>query len=266
MSVVLVTGCSSGFGLATAVALARRGERVIASMRDLSKAHKLREVAGALDIDVLQLDITDSRSREAAIISATAKHGRIDVLINNAGIFSMGALEVLGERNLRTLFETNVFGTFALTTLVLPAMRERRSGRIVNVTSAGAFVARQFMTGYAASKHAMDAISIGMDLELKPFNIRVTSVAPVQYGTDIGENTQPPSPDTPYGGEPAKQYSEWKSIMMGRADLSPVANVIVEAATAPNPKQRYLVAPGPLPIDAIFAEKQHFDEGRRVSA
>jgi NAD(P)-dependent dehydrogenase (short-subunit alcohol dehydrogenase family) len=266
MSVVLVTGCSSGFGLAAAIALARRGEQVIATMRDLSKADRLREAAGTLDIDILQLDITDARSREDAIRAATAKYGGIDVLINNAGIFSMGALEMLGESDLRALFETNVFSTFALTTLVLPSMRERRSGRIVNVTSAGAFVARQFMTGYAASKHAMDAISIGMDIELKPFNIRVTSVAPVQYGTDIGENTPPPSADTPYGIAPANQYSEWKSIMMGRVDLSPVTNAIVEAATAPDPKQRYLVAPGPLPIDAIFGEKQRFDEGRRVNA
>ena len=105
-----------------------------------------------------------------------------------------------------------------------------------------------------------------MDIELKPFNVRVTSVAPVQYGTDIGENTPTPSIDTPYGAEPAKQYSDWKRIMMGRADISPVINAIVEAATTPDPKLRYLVAPGPLPIDAMFAEKQSFDEARRVSA
>lgn len=262
MAVALITGCSSGFGLGAAIALARRGETVVATMRNLSKAQALRNLAGDLPIDVMQLDVTNSISRAAAVAAVTDKYGRIDVLINNAGIFSMGAMETLGEASLRALFETNVVGQYALTCLVLPAMRERRGGRVVNVTSAAAFLARQYMTGYAASKHAMDAISIGMDLELKPFNVRVTSVAPVQYGTDIADNTPPPSESTPYGVEPSKHYHEWKSVAMGRPDISPVINAIVEAATSRQPKQRYLVAPGPLPIDTIFAEKQRFDEGR----
>ena len=135
-----LTGRSSGFELGAAVALARGGETMIASMRNLAKAQKLREAAGTAKLDLIQLDVTDVSSREAAVAAATTKYGRIDVLINNAGIFSMGAAEALGETDLRALFETNVFGTFALTTLVLPAMCERRSGRIVNVTSPGAAV------------------------------------------------------------------------------------------------------------------------------
>lgn len=265
MAVILVTGCSSGFGLGAAVALAQRGETVIATMRNLAKAGKLRDAAGEARLDVVQLDVTDAKSRDAAVSAVLAKHGRIDVLVNNAGVFSMGPTETLGEADMRALFETNVFGTFALTALVLPQMRARRSGRIVNVTSAGAFLARQFMTGYAASKHAMDAISIGMDLELKPFNIRVTTVAPVSYGTEIADNFTAPSSETPYGAEPERNYKEWLAGMKGRPDLKPVIDTIIEATTTAVPKQRYLVAPGTPPFATVFAEKERFDEGRRAA-
>ncbi len=263
MSIVLITGCSSGFGLAAAVALAKRGNTVVATMRDLSKADRLKQAMGDHSFELVELDITNKVSRQQAIAKAYEKYGPLDILINNAGIFSMGAMEVLGEDNLRRQFETNVFGTFALTNLVVPQMRERRSGRIVNVTSAGAFLARQFMTGYAATKHAMDAITIGLDLELKPFNIRVCSVAPVQYGTDIADNTAKPNADTPYGNAPVDHYNEWHEIASSRPDLSPVTDAIVDAATSNEPKQRYLVAPDKLPIMNIFEAKVQFDEERR---
>ena len=262
MSVVLITGCSSGFGLAAAVALAKRGDTVIATMRDVSKADSLKQAMGDHSFTLMELDITSPDSRRQAVAATREKHGRVDILINNAGIFSMGPMEVLGEENLRRQFETNVFGTFALTNLVIPQMRERGSGRIVNVTSAGAFLARQYMAGYAATKHAMDAITIGLDLELKPFNIRVCSVAPVQYGTSIADNTAMPSADGPYGDQPVDHYKERREIASGRSDLSPVTDAIADAATNPNPKQRYLVAPGTLPIMDIFDAKVQFDEER----
>ena len=109
-------------------------------MRDVSKADVLKQKMGIHKFALLELDIADQASREQAVADASAKYGPIDILINNAGIFSMGAMEVLGEENLRRQFETNVFGTFALTNLIVPTMRERRTGRIVNVTSAGAFL------------------------------------------------------------------------------------------------------------------------------
>lgn len=262
MSIALITGCSSGFGFAAALALAKRGETVIATMRDLTKAELLKNAMGDHPFDLLELDITNPVSRQQAIAAINEKHGLIDILINNAGIFSMGATEILGEENLRQQFETNVFGTFALTNLVIPQMRERRSGRIVNVTSAGAFLARQYMTGYAATKHAMDALTIGLDLELKPFDIRVCSVAPVQYGTSIADNTAVPSADTPYGDKPVNDYKEWHEIASSRPDFSAVTDAIVDAATSKNPKQRYLIAPGTLPIEGIFDAKTQFDEER----
>jgi len=267
MSVTLITGCSSGFGRGAAVALARRGGTVIATMRDTAKAGPLREAAAAAGVDVAiaPLDVTNPGSRERAVADVVARHGQIDVLINNAGICSIGASELLGEDNLREQFETNVFAVYALTAAVLPHMRARRSGRIVNVSSVAAFFAPKYMMGYAASKHALDALSVEMDLELKDFNVRVTSVAPVGFGTALSSNVPPPPLEPVYGDAPRKSYDDWAALLGRRTDLSPVVDAIVEAATTPNPRQRYLVkaSPAPLPFEPIIGEKARFDEGRR---
>jgi NAD(P)-dependent dehydrogenase (short-subunit alcohol dehydrogenase family) len=267
MPITLITGCSSGFGLAAAVALAKRGATVVATMRDTSKAGPLRRAAqeAGADLSIAALDVTDPSSRKRAVADVLAKYGRIDVLINNAGICSIGAAELLGEDNLRNQFETNVFAVYALTAAVLPGMRERRSGRIVNVSSVAAFFAPKHMMAYAATKHALDAISVEMDLELKAFNVRVTSVAPVGFGTALSTNVPPPPVEPVYGDGPRKSYDGWTALLGKRSDISPVVDAIVEAATAPSPRQRYLVkaSPAPLPFEPIIIEKERFDEGRR---
>jgi NAD(P)-dependent dehydrogenase (short-subunit alcohol dehydrogenase family) len=267
MSVTLITGCSSGFGLGTAVAMAKRGGTVVATMRDTAKAGPLRDAAAAAGVDVViaPLDVTDSVSRQRAVAEVTASYGPIDVLINNAGICSIGASELLGEDNLRELFETNVFAVYALTAAVLPGMRARRCGRIVNVSSVAAFFAPKYMMGYAATKHALDALSVEMDLELKDFNIRVTAVAPVGFGTALASNVPPPPVEPIYGDAPRRCYDDWAGLLDKRSDISPVVDAIVEAATAPNPRLRYLVkaSPTPLPFESIITEKERFDEARR---
>jgi len=267
MSVTLITGCSSGFGLGAAVALAKRGGTVVATMRNTAKAGPLREAAAAAGVGVViaPLDVTDSTSRERAVADIVARYGQIDVLINNAGICSIGASELLGEANLRDQFETNVFAVYALMTAVLPHMRARRSGRIVNVSSVAGFFAPKYMMAYAATKHALDALSAEMDLELKDFNVRVTSVAPVGFGTALSSNVPPPPVEPVYGDAPRKCYDDWAGLLGKRSDISPVVDAIVEAATTPNPRLRYLVkaSPTPLPFEPIFMEKERFDEGRR---
>ena len=267
MSVTLITGCSSGFGVGAAVALAKRGGTVVATMRNTAKAEPLREAAGAAGVDLViaPLDVTDSSSRERAVADVVARYGQIDVLINNAGICSIGASEMLGERNLRDQFETNVFAVYALTAAVLPGMRARRSGRIVNVSSVAAFFAPKYMMAYAATKHALDALSVEMDLELKDFNVRVTSVAPVGFGTALSSNVPPPPVEPVYGDAPRKCYDDWVALLGKRSDISPVVDAIVEAATTPNPRLRYLVKASstPLPFEPIVMEKERFDEGRR---
>jgi NAD(P)-dependent dehydrogenase (short-subunit alcohol dehydrogenase family) len=267
MSVVLVTGCSSGFGLAAAVALASRGESVIATMRDTDKAQPLRDAmaAATCDLEIAQLDVTSATSRRRAMADAVARYGRIDVLINNAGVCSIGAAEVLGEEDLRRQLETNFFGAYALIAAVLPGMRARRSGRIVNVSSVAAFFAPRFMMGYAASKHALDALSVEMDLELAEWNVRVTSVAPVGFGTALTVNATPPPVEPLYGDAPRKCYEDWVALLDGRPDISPVVDAIVEAATTQDPQLRYVVTSSSTPtaVEAIVAEKNRFDEARR---
>jgi len=175
-------------------------------------------------------------------------------------------VEELGEADLRSQFETNVFGAFGLAMLVVPAMRERRSGRIVNLTSVVSFFSPPYTAGYAASKHALDALSIGLDYELKDFNVRVTSVAPGAYGTGLtGNAAVEASGDSLYGEGPSQRYATWKAMMDGSTDITPVVDAIVEAATTANPQLRYLVTSAltPLPIAAIAAIKDEFDMARR---
>lgn len=262
MAIILITGCSSGFGLHSALALARRGETVVATVRDIAKARPIAESDVGSKIDVVTLDVTDARSRETAVAGVLARHGRIDVLVNNAGIFTFGPAETLGEASLRELFEANVFGVFAMTMAVLPGMRERRAGRIVNVSSAGAFGVRPFMTGYCASKHALDALTSGMDGELAAFNIRVMSVAPVSYVTNIVRSE--PDGHSPYGDAPLRYFNDFITAMRQRTDFSPVTDAIIEAATAAEPQRRYLVAPPGNPFEAIVAAKNVLENARRA--
>lgn len=219
-----------------------------------------------MELEILRLDVTDRVSRDAVISDVLQKYGHIDVLINNAGVCSLGALEVLGESDLRAQFETNVFGPFSLMMAALPGMRVRRSGRIVNVSSVAAFFAPEFMAHYAATKYAMDALSVGLALELKGFNIQVTAVAPAAYGSALGTNANTPDAGTPYGHAPLSRYEAWITTLQDRTDISPVVEAIVVAATAPDPKLRYLVAPTTPPFANIFEEKQRFDEGRRATS
>ena len=263
MATILITGASSGFGFASAIALARRGDSVVATMRDIGKAEPLRAAGAGLPLDVIELDVTEPESRRAAIDQAMTRHGWIDVLINNAGVFSFGPAEVLGEADLRTQFETNVFAPFAMTAAMLPRMRARRSGRIVNVTSAAAFGVRPFMTGYSASKHALDALSSGMDREVSHFNVRVVSVAMVAFATNIARSA--PAADTPYGETPIRSFEGFKSRLQSLSDLTPAVEAIVEAATSPTPKRRYLVAPNQTRFDAVIAEKEKLEDARSTS-
>jgi NAD(P)-dependent dehydrogenase (short-subunit alcohol dehydrogenase family) len=264
LSIILITGCSSGFGRGAALALARRGESVIATVRDAAARVALQDEAArsGTDLEVVELDITDPRSRDACLADAHDRHGRLDVLINNAGILSFGPLESLGEADLRSQFETNVFAAVALMLAVLPGMRTARSGRIVNVTSVAAFGVRPFMTGYAATKHALDAISSGMDRELRHFDIRVTSVAAIAFLTRIARTR--PDVNTPYGEAPMHSFEQFQERIQRRTDIAPAVEAIVEAATAAAPKHRYLVAPGEAAFDEIFAAKERFDGARGI--
>jgi len=258
MSVVLITGCSSGFGRAAAVAFAARGDDVVATMRNTAKADGLDAVDG---IVVDRLDIVDAESRSGALARTLERFGRIDVLVNNAGVSALGPAEEIPEQAMRDQFETNFFGPFALIREVLPSMRANDTGRIVNITSIGAIMTSGFYSDYCATKHALDAISLGLDIELQQFGIRVATVVPGGFTTSMVSNlidTQ--RPDTLYPRY-AATLEEYKGRMSGKEDLSPVVDAIIAAATDPEPRARYLVGSGSAEMLRTIV-----DEGEKVHA
>ncbi len=184
MKTVLITGCSSGFGLETAQYFLDRDWNVIATMRTpredlLPRSERLR---------VLALDVTDADSIRLAVEAA----GTIDVLVNNAGIGLLGALEGLPMDSVREIFDTNTFGTMAMIQAVLPQFRQRKAGAIVNVTSSVTLKPLPLLSVYTASKAAVNAFTESLALELKQFNVRVSLVLPGRApSTRFGENARP---------------------------------------------------------------------------
>jgi NAD(P)-dependent dehydrogenase (short-subunit alcohol dehydrogenase family) len=233
--VVLITGCSSGIGLEACLAFARRGDTTVASMRDLSKADALMKRAAdeGLPIELVQLDVTDQASIAAAVATVEQRHGGIDVVVNNAGVGYDGALETIDLDRARAVLEANLWGPVQVTRAVLPAMRARRSGVVINVTSvAGRVPGTPFAGFYAASKHGMNALSEALCQEVEPFGIRVVCVEPGFFQTQINANAEDDSQEL---GPYAAQYN-WvrtffdKSVETGGGDPAVVATAIVAAA------------------------------------
>ncbi|WP_345815760.1 SDR family oxidoreductase [Paraburkholderia sp. PREW-6R] len=192
MKTVLITGCSSGFGLETARYFLDRDWTVIATMR--SPREDLLPRSGRLR--VLALDVTDADSIRQAVDAA----GPVDVLVNNAGIGVLSALEGMSMQTAREVFETNTLGTIAVTQALLPQFRERKTGVIVNVTSSVTLRPLPLLAVYTASKAAVNAFTESVALELQPFNVRVKLVLPGRApDTRFGENARPrmqgPVPD-----------------------------------------------------------------------
>jgi len=180
---VLITGCSSGFGLLTAVSAAKAGFDCIATMRNMSKADYLRGAlkrAGA-GATIEQLDVTDAE----AVRELVAKYAPVDILVNNAGILIMGSALDITEDEMRRVFETNYFGAVGLTRAVAPQMIGAGGGLIINVASLAGLVGHPFNAAYAATKHALIGFSRSIRLEFRPFNIDVVSVEPGYHRTEI---------------------------------------------------------------------------------
>lgn len=218
---VLITGCSSGFGLETAKYFLARGWRVVATMRSPNVAL----FPASERLELLPLDVTDESSVRRAVEDA----GRIDALVNNAGIGLIGALEGTSLTTAQEVFATNVLGPIALMQAVIPQFRERREGIIVNVSSVVALTPFPLLSVYSASKAALNALTQSAALELGAFNVRVALVAPGRApDTDFGKNAQPRMQ-----GVIPEPYAEYaKSIFAGmRESAQPVtqANDVVAA-------------------------------------
>ncbi|MDR5172989.1 oxidoreductase [Methylobacillus flagellatus] len=180
--VVLVTGVSSGIGRATALKFAEAGCSVYGTVRNLAKA---QAIAG---VTLIEMDVRNEDSIERSILNIIAQDGRIDVLINSAGVTLLGATEETSIFEAQTLFDTNLFGLLRTIQAVLPHMREQRSGRIVNVSSVLGFLPAPYMALYAASKYAVEGLSETLDHEVRQFGIRVTLVEPSFTKTKLDLN------------------------------------------------------------------------------
>lgn len=223
--VVLVTGVSSGIGRATAEKFAKRGCRVFGTVRSIEKTKPQQGV------ELIEMDVRDDASVQRAIQFIIDRAGRIDVLVNNAGVTLVGAVEETSTPEAASLFETNVFGILRTARAVLPHMRARRSGRIVNVSSVLGFLPAPYMGLYSASKHAVEGLSETLDHEVRQFGIRVSLVEPHYTRTNLDLNS-------PHASSPIAAYDSERSLVaraiadsVGKApEPEGVASTIVEAA------------------------------------
>ncbi len=249
--IALITGASSGFGLLTALALARKGYQVAATMRDLTRQGELlrqAEEAGVAErVHVLALDVTDSLSIKLAIAAVKKRFGRIDVLVNNAGFAVGGFVEEVSMEEWRRQMDTNFFGLIEVTQAVLPVMRSQRTGLIVNVSSVSGLTGFPGYAPYAASKYAVEGFSESLRQELLPFGIRVVLVEPASFRTPIwgkgleGMHTRDQSPYQ-------EQLSQVVRYSRQSAETAPepdqVARLIARITAMQAPRLRYPVGKG----------------------
>lgn len=241
--VALVTGASSGIGAATVRALAQAGWTTYATARQVDRLATFV----AQGVSTLSLDVTDDDSMVAAIGLIQERHGAIDVLVNNAGYGEMGPVEEVSIERVRQQFETNVFGLIRLSQLVLPGMRRKGQGRIINVSSAGGEFTTPFAGVYHASKYAVESVSDALRFEVSSFGIKVIVIQPGAVRTPLAQATLEaikPSEDSPYAVAIQTFRRASEMSMQQNATLleaEDVAQIIVQAATDNYPQTRYKV-------------------------
>jgi NAD(P)-dependent dehydrogenase (short-subunit alcohol dehydrogenase family) len=249
--IALITGTSSGFGLLTALTLARRDYRVIATMRDLSRSGGLMrqaEQSGVLErIHLMALDVTEEASIASAVAAAAEQFGRIDVLVNNAGFAVGGFVEEVSMEEWRRQMDTNFFGLIAVTKAVLPIMREQRDGLIINVSSVSGLTGFPGYAPYAASKFAVEGFSESLRQELLSFGIRVVLVEPGSFRTPIWDKGIAgihSSEGSPYQARLDEVLHYSRQTAATAPDPQEVADLIGRITAKRAPKLRYPVGKG----------------------
>jgi NAD(P)-dependent dehydrogenase (short-subunit alcohol dehydrogenase family) len=231
--VALVTGASSGIGLVTAKAMRRDGYRVFGTSR--------KPMSDTTDgITMLICDVTDDASVQAAVDDVLSRAGRVDLLVNNAGIGLLGGAEESSAAQAKAVFDVNVFGVLRMTNAVLPVMRRQRSGRIVNLSSILGLIPSPYNALYASTKHAIEGYSESLDHEVRTQGIRVVLVEPGVTRTSFEENiTRPDQPLPVYETIRANAEKLMREIIAKGDAPEVVAATVVRAANAASPKRRY---------------------------
>jgi NAD(P)-dependent dehydrogenase (short-subunit alcohol dehydrogenase family) len=248
----LITGCSAGFGRAIAEAALARGDRVVATAR---RPETLAGLEGD-DVLVVALDVTRQDQIDAAVRAALERFGRIDVLVNNAGYGSIGAVEAIDLDDLRALMDTMFFGAVALTQAVLPHMREQRSGAIVQISSQGGQLAFAGVGAYCAAKFALEGLSEALDAEVAPLGIRTLIVEPGNFRTEFTGARMHHSREIDAYAETAGATRAALEAIAGRQPGDPrkAAAAILEALDAAQPPLR--LALGADAVDTIRAKHE----------
>jgi short-subunit dehydrogenase len=243
---VLITGTSSGIGLATAVECAAAGHRVVATLRNLDKRAALEKAAKerGVKIEVEQLDVTHDTAG-AKVRELVMKYGPIYALVNNAGIAVGGAFEEQSEEDVREQFETNVFGLMAMTRAVLPSMRAAGRGRIINVSSVAGRVTFPLMAIYGATKHAIEGFSEALRWEVEPFGIQVVNVEPGMVKTAIFTENLRRGALVDMTGPYGAMNERIEKLILGNAEkavsVDGVGGAIARLVTEPSPPFRVVL-------------------------
>ena len=246
--VAIITGCSSGIGYETSILLAKNGFKTYATMRNVEKGDKLKDIVEKenLDLKIIKLDVTDDYSIKNAINEIIQETNRIDILVNNAGNNIAGTVEDLSIEEFKEQFETNFFGLVRVTKAVLPIMRNQNSGIIVNLSSIVGKMAIPLNSAYTSSKFAVEGFSESVRFELEDFGIKVILIEPGVIKSNFYENIKMSKnsladPKSPYQPITQKIFEAFLSMIQYAFPAKIVADAILEAITSDNPKIRYAV-------------------------
>ena len=244
--IALVTGCSSGIGLATSLDLARNNYKVYATIRDLARKDRLDKSIRdeQLDVEILRLDVTDYESIKLAVDQIVQKEGRIDVLVNNAGYGLVGAIDDLKIEDIKQQFETDFFGSAKTTLEIMPVMKRQNFGRIINVSSLAGRVGFGFMSAYVASKFALEGFTDAIRQELLGSDISMSTIEPGAVNTNFSQNMK--LPDNPEISDERRALlqsivDQTARILSSSFDPSVVSQKIIQILDEKEPKPRYII-------------------------
>ncbi|QEC80149.1 SDR family oxidoreductase [Mucilaginibacter ginsenosidivorax] len=263
--IILITGTSTGFGKLMVQTLSKEGHTIIAAMRGTTGKNQTvaNELAALPNVDVVELDLTSDESVKNAFAQSLARYGKIDVLVNNAGVAGFGLAEAYTIEQVRNLFEVNFYGVLRTYDAVLPSMRANKSGLIINLSTGASGFTLPFMVPYMASKFAMESLVEGFSHELKSYGIENVSVQSGVYptemtnGTKAGFNADKEDIIAAYGEEAVNAFNTMGSAMFGKMaefNMNPqtIANGILDLINLPEGER-----PLRYPLDAIAQGTDH---------